>query len=174
MRSRTRPAITSVTIPSRPWPTSTRTRPVPRRPPCRGTTSSTIPAFRRWSPISALAPTPHARPTSRATSVSSRSPIVGSVTTASSAPVVAWTLRSAHPKRGSVGRALPGIEVRLVDEAGDPRFRRLVHYAGDVGDVPRGLGGKEAPDRLVLRRERAGDELKPRQQGDSFGSCTAQ
>ena len=36
------------------------------------------------------------------------------------APVVTSTLRSPHPKRGSVGRALDGIEVRLVDESGRP------------------------------------------------------
>ena len=34
------------------------------------------------------------------------------------APVVTSTLLSAHPKPGSVGAALPGIEIRLVDEAG--------------------------------------------------------
>ena len=34
------------------------------------------------------------------------------------APVVTSTLLSEHPKPGSVGAALPGIEIRLVDEAG--------------------------------------------------------
>jgi len=34
------------------------------------------------------------------------------------APVVTSTLRSQHPKPGSVGSALPGIELRLVDEHG--------------------------------------------------------
>jgi len=34
------------------------------------------------------------------------------------APVVTSTLLSAHPKPGSVGRALPGVQLRLVDEAG--------------------------------------------------------
>jgi long-chain acyl-CoA synthetase len=34
------------------------------------------------------------------------------------APVVTSTLLSEHPKTGSVGTALPGIEIRLVDEAG--------------------------------------------------------
>jgi long-chain acyl-CoA synthetase len=34
------------------------------------------------------------------------------------APVVTSTLRSPHPKRGSVGSALPGIEIRLADESG--------------------------------------------------------
>ena len=34
------------------------------------------------------------------------------------APVVTSTLLSAHPKPGSVGAALPGIELRLVDETG--------------------------------------------------------
>jgi long-chain acyl-CoA synthetase len=34
------------------------------------------------------------------------------------APVVTSTLRSPHPKRGSVGSALPGIELRLADESG--------------------------------------------------------
>jgi long-chain acyl-CoA synthetase len=34
------------------------------------------------------------------------------------APVVTSTLRSPHPKPGSVGAALPGIEIRLADEAG--------------------------------------------------------
>ncbi len=33
-------------------------------------------------------------------------------------PVVTSTLLSEHPKAGSVGTALPGIEIRLVDEAG--------------------------------------------------------
>jgi long-chain acyl-CoA synthetase len=36
------------------------------------------------------------------------------------APVVTSTLRSPHPKPGSVGAALPGIELRLVDESGHP------------------------------------------------------
>jgi len=36
------------------------------------------------------------------------------------APVVTSTLRSPHPKRGSVGSALDGIEIRLVDDAGRP------------------------------------------------------
>ena len=35
------------------------------------------------------------------------------------APVVTSTLRSEHPKRDSVGAALPGVELRLVDEHGD-------------------------------------------------------
>ena len=35
------------------------------------------------------------------------------------APVVTSTLCSAHAEAGSVGAALPGIEIRLVDEAGD-------------------------------------------------------
>jgi long-chain acyl-CoA synthetase len=35
------------------------------------------------------------------------------------APVVTSTLRSEHPKRGSVGAALPEVELRLVDERGD-------------------------------------------------------
>ena len=34
------------------------------------------------------------------------------------APVVTSTLLSQHPKPGSVGAALPGIEIKLVDEAG--------------------------------------------------------
>jgi long-chain acyl-CoA synthetase len=34
------------------------------------------------------------------------------------APVVTSTLRSAHPKRGSVGVALDGIDIRLVDDSG--------------------------------------------------------
>ncbi|HSE55499.1 MAG TPA: AMP-binding protein, partial [Nocardioidaceae bacterium] len=34
------------------------------------------------------------------------------------APVVTSTQRSASPKRGSVGAALPGVSIRLVDEAG--------------------------------------------------------
>jgi long-chain acyl-CoA synthetase len=36
------------------------------------------------------------------------------------APVVTSTLRSPHPKPGSVGAALPGIDLRLVDESGHP------------------------------------------------------
>ncbi|MGZ4478124.1 MAG: class I adenylate-forming enzyme family protein [Nocardioidaceae bacterium] len=36
------------------------------------------------------------------------------------APVVTSTLRSATPKAGSVGAALPGIEIRLVDDSGRP------------------------------------------------------
>ena len=36
------------------------------------------------------------------------------------APVVTSTLRSARPKPGSVGAALDGIEIRLVDDAGHP------------------------------------------------------
>src|SRR5919107_1041150 len=36
------------------------------------------------------------------------------------APVVTSTLRSAHPKPGSVGSALPGVEIRLADASGRP------------------------------------------------------
>ncbi|WP_019809382.1 AMP-binding protein [Saccharomonospora halophila] len=36
------------------------------------------------------------------------------------APVVTSTLRTGYPKPGSVGRPLPGVEVRLVDNDGDP------------------------------------------------------
>ncbi len=36
------------------------------------------------------------------------------------APVVTSTLRTGYPKPGSVGRPLPGVEVRLVDSDGDP------------------------------------------------------
>ena len=48
-----------------------------------------MPAFRRGEPTGALGPTPHARPIASATSASSACPMVGSVTTAISAPVVA-------------------------------------------------------------------------------------
>jgi long-chain acyl-CoA synthetase len=36
------------------------------------------------------------------------------------APVVSTTLASERVKPGSVGRAIPGVQVRLLDEAGDP------------------------------------------------------
>jgi long-chain acyl-CoA synthetase len=45
------------------------------------------------------------------------------------APVVTSTLRSAHPKRGSVGVALDGIEIRLVDEWG------RAPEGGDPGEI---------------------------------------
>lgn len=43
-------------------------------------------------------------------------------------PVVTTSLVSGRPKAGSVGRPLPGVEVRLVDEAGDP----VEDQAGEV------------------------------------------
>ena len=36
------------------------------------------------------------------------------------APVVTSTIRSPHPKPGSVGAALPGVEIRLADGSGRP------------------------------------------------------
>ncbi len=45
------------------------------------------------------------------------------------APVVTSTLLSEHPKPGSVGAALPGIELRLLDEAGHPPD------GGDPGEI---------------------------------------
>ena len=98
------PLAASVTIPSSPCPTSIRTCPVPGSWLIRGTSSSTRPAFRRSSPISARAPTPHFRPIANATSPSSWSPMVGSVTTATSAPVA---LRS-RVSRSSISARVPG------------------------------------------------------------------
>ncbi len=43
-------------------------------------------------------------------------------------PVVSTALVSGRPKAGAVGRPLPGVEVRLVDEAGDP----VEDQAGEV------------------------------------------
>jgi long-chain acyl-CoA synthetase len=45
------------------------------------------------------------------------------------APVVCSTLASAEAKPGSIGRPVPGVEVRLVDEDGSPAV------AGDPGEV---------------------------------------
>ena len=45
------------------------------------------------------------------------------------APVVTSTLQSAHPKPGSVGAALPGVEIRLVDDAG------RTPEGGDAGEI---------------------------------------
>jgi long-chain acyl-CoA synthetase len=65
-------------------------------------------------------------------------------------PVVTSTLCSAAPKPGSVGSALPGVELRLVDESGDAPER------GDPGEIhvrganlfsgywPDGAGGPDA------------------------------
>ena len=50
------------------------------------------------------------------------------------APVVTSTLCSARPKRGSVGAALPGVSVRLVDDSGqEPEGEDVgeIHVAGD-------------------------------------------
>jgi long-chain acyl-CoA synthetase len=66
------------------------------------------------------------------------------------APVVATTLVSGQPKPGSVGRPLPGLDVRLVDESGAEVDE------GDPGEVwvrgasvfrgywPDGVGGPDA------------------------------
>jgi long-chain acyl-CoA synthetase len=65
-------------------------------------------------------------------------------------PVVTSTLCSATPKAGSVGAALPGVELRLVDETGD------APEVGDPGEIhvrganlfsgywPDGSGGPDA------------------------------
>jgi long-chain acyl-CoA synthetase len=69
------------------------------------------------------------------------------------APVVTSTLRSPHPKRGSVGSALPGIELRLVDDpggapegedAGEILIRGANLFSGYWPDGPEGPDG---PDR---------------------------
>jgi long-chain acyl-CoA synthetase len=66
------------------------------------------------------------------------------------APVVTSTLRSPRPKRGSVGAALPGISVRLVDESGhepDGEDAGEIHVAGDnlfSGYWPDGADGPGA------------------------------
>jgi long-chain acyl-CoA synthetase len=65
------------------------------------------------------------------------------------APVVASTLASARVKPGSIGRPIPGVEVRLLDESGEPVEN------GDPGEIwVRGdnlfsgywPGGAEGPD----------------------------
>lgn len=45
------------------------------------------------------------------------------------APVVTSTLCSPHPKPGSVGSPLPGVQIRLVDESGRPPL------GGDEGEI---------------------------------------
>jgi long-chain acyl-CoA synthetase len=66
------------------------------------------------------------------------------------APVVTSTLRSGTPKRGSVGAALPGIELRLVDERGrapEPGDPGEIQVRGDnlfSGYWPDGTGGPDA------------------------------
>ena len=66
------------------------------------------------------------------------------------APVVTSTLRSARPKSGSVGAALDGIEIRLVDESGhapDGEDPGEIWIRGDnlfSGYWPRGEDGPDA------------------------------
>lgn len=48
-------------------------------------------------------------------------------------PVLTTTLAGGHPKLGSVGRAIPGVEVRLVDSDGDPLLDAVDD--GDTGHV---------------------------------------
>ena len=68
MASRTPPAAASVTIPSSPFPVLMKMWPELGSPSRRGTTSTTSPALRRASPMSAANPTPQARPMASATS----------------------------------------------------------------------------------------------------------
>ena len=73
-----------------------------------------------------------------------------------------------HGDLGAGGRFEPG------DEVGDPRLGRLIHDAGDIGHESGGAGRKEASGRGVLREDRSGGQLKHRQERDSFGWCPAQ
>jgi len=66
------------------------------------------------------------------------------------APVVATTLVAGHPKPGSVGRPLPGLEVRLVDDDGDdvddvdPGELWIRGASVFTGYWPRGEGGPDS------------------------------
>ncbi|HWJ81948.1 MAG TPA: AMP-binding protein [Nocardioides sp.] len=69
------------------------------------------------------------------------------------APVVTSTLRSEHPKAGSVGAALDGIELRLVDDDGTPLGGATADDPGEIqvrgdnlfsGYWPDGSGGPDA------------------------------
>lgn len=83
------------------------------------------------------------------------------------APVVATTLVSGTPKAGSVGKALPGLEIRLVDESGGDVDE------GDPGEVwvrgpsvfrgywPGGVGGPDAEGWF-----RSGDVAYADEEGD--------
>ena len=113
-----------------------------------------MPALRRGSPISALAPTPHSRPIASATSASPRSPIVGSVTTAISAPVAARSRSIRSSMRASEAPSMtPATSVTVA-------VRPCGKQSSDVG--------------LLGERGDRNAQLKRRHEGGSFGSCPAQ
>jgi long-chain acyl-CoA synthetase len=71
------------------------------------------------------------------------------------APVVATTLASPTPKTGSIGRALPGVEVRLVAPSGEDVWNTFDEWdADDFDDDASGSPGTD-PGEIVVR----GDNL---------------
>ena len=84
--------------------------------------------------------------------------------------MVTSTLQSAHAKSGSVGAALPGIEIRLVDDAGhapEGEDSGEIHVRGAnlfTGYWPDGSDGPDA--RRLVRHRRRG--LPRRRDGDLF------
>jgi long-chain acyl-CoA synthetase len=69
-----------------------------------------------------------------------------------SAPVLTTTLASPAPKVGSIGRALPGVDVRLVNAAGDEVWSSTGEGVDDFDDDASGTPGTD-PGEIVVRGE---------------------
>ena len=154
MRSRIRPAVASVTIPSRPSPTSMRRMPLPGLP--------LLPRHQQHHDPGVAAGIADLGLGADAPGAADRERHLG----------LAAIPDGGQRHHGDLG---PARRAEPLDQVLHPRLRRRVDDAGDVGDVAFRLRGKEPSDLGLLGEAGGrGAQLKRRHEGDSFGSCPAQ